>query len=323
MDEHLVGYLLNTLDPKTKRAVEAYLRSHPKAAARVQRLRQNLAAWNDDAEMLAPPPNLVHKTLARIAEVRCRPELPPAPPPRKTALGGPRRFRPVDVAAAAVLLFLVGALALAWVPKSRQQAHDLACQNNLRVFWGALQPYSDTATNQHDFPRVEAEGPRSVAGIFVPILQDAGFLSPDASLTCSANANQPSSHTTVWELEQLYRNQPETFKSVAQQLAGSYAYSLGYIDNGSLTGLRRDSGDLLPIVADAPPASGLGLSLNHGGRGQNVLYIGGNVRWCTQRTVGINCDDIYLNQDGKLGTGRNWDDTVLGASGATPFGQGD
>jgi hypothetical protein len=125
------------------------------------------------------------------------------------------------------------------------------------------------------------------------------------------------------ELEQLYQNQPEVFKSVARSLAGNYAYSLGYSDNGQLQGLRRDSGDLLPLLADAPPQTGGGLSPNHGGLGQNVLYIGGNVRWCTQRTVGINCDDIYLNQDGQLRTGRNWSDTVLAPSAATPFGQGD
>jgi hypothetical protein len=221
------------------------------------------------------------------------------------------------------VLFLAGALLLAWLPTSRARANQLACQNQMRIVWHALEQYSEAPEHHGDFPRVEADGSRSVAGAFVPILQDAGYLSPDVSLVCSANGDRAAPRPSLGELEQLYRNQPEVFKSVARTLAGNYAYSLGYNDNGSLQGLRRDSGELLPLLADAPPPTGSGLSPNHGGLGQNVLYIGGHVRFCTQRTVGVNCDDIYLNQDGKLRTGRNWSDTVLAPSEATPFGPGE
>ena len=55
---------------------------------------------------------------------------------------------------------------------------------------------------------------------------------------------------------------------------GDYAYTLGYRDGDDVAGLRRDSGDLLPILADRP-AAGDGNSPNHDGAGQNVLYIGG------------------------------------------------
>jgi hypothetical protein len=324
MDEHLVGYLRNTLDPATRRTVEAYLRTHPDAAAQVRQLRQTLAAWDDSAD-LAPPPDLAHKTLARVAEQRCRP-LPPAPrpTPREYGSAGPRRFRPADVAVAAAVLLLVGGVVLAWLPLSRARANELACQNQMRVVWHALEQYSEAPENHGEFPRVEASGPRGVAGAFVPALQDAGYLPADVSLVCSATGQPGGPRPSVHDLELLYRDQPEVFKSVARTLAGTYAYSLGYSDNnGTLIGLRRDSGDLLPLLADAPPPSGSGLSPNHGGRGQNVLYIGGNVRWCTQRTVGVNCDDIYVNQDGELRTGRNWGDTVLAPSAATPFGAGE
>jgi len=324
MEEHLVGYLRNDLDPASRRAVEAYLRTHPEAAARVEQLRQNLAPWDEDAGRVAPPSDLVHRTLARIAEHRARP-LPRAPRPRSYELGGitSRRFRLADMAVAAAVLLLVGVVGLAWIPKTRQRANELACQNQMRVVWQALQNYSDAPANHGEFPRVEANGPHSVAGIFVPMLQDAGLLTSDVSLVCSGNGPAADGRPSLQDLEQLYHDQPDTFKAVTRTLAGTYAYTLGYTDNGTLHGLRRDSGDLLPLLADAPPESGTGLSPNHGGQGQNVLYIGGNVRWCTQRTVGVNCDDIYLNQDGKLGTGRKWDDTVLGPSYATPYGVGE
>ncbi len=323
MDEHLLAYLRNTLDPATRRAVEARLRTDPDAAARVHALRQTLAPWEDDTDPVAPPPDLVRRTLARVAEHR-RP-LPPAPPPRPSQFGAPgaRRFRPADVAVAAGVLLLVGCLALVWLPGARARADDVACQNRMRTVWHALEQYSETPANHGEFPRVQPDGPRGVAGAFVPMLQDAGLLGPDVTLVCGANdASGP--RPSLRELEQLYRDQPEVFKTIARTLAGSYAYSLGYTTNDSnLVGLRRDSGDHLPLLADAPPTTNVGLSPNHDGRGQNVLYIGGDVRWCTQRTVGVNGDDIYLNQDGQLRTGRNWGDTVLAPSGTTPFGPGD
>ena len=83
-------------------------------------------------------------------------------------------------------------------------------------------------------------------------------------------------------------------------------------------GLSRDSGDLLPILADRPCESGAANSPNHGGAGQNVLYIGGQVRWCAEPRVGVDCDDIYLNQKYRVLTGEHRLDTVLGPSEAAP-----
>ena len=52
--------------------------------------------------------------------------------------------------------------------------------------------------------------------------------------------------------------------------------------------------------------------------GQNVLYVGGHVRFCTATKVGIDGDDIYLNQMGAVGAGANRFDTVLGFGGDVP-----
>ena len=98
---------------------------------------------------------------------------------------------------------------------------------------------------------------------------------------------------------------------------GGYAYSLGYLGPAICTGLRRDSGDLLPLLADGSGDGGN--SPNHGGTGQNVLYIGGHVRWCVNPTVGIDGDDIYLNRDRRVRAGVCRDDSVLGASDARPY----
>ena len=69
----------------------------------------------------------------------------------------------------------------------------------------------------------------------------------------------------------------------------------------------------------APPANpAVGNSANHGGTGQNVLFLDGSVRFCPTRTVGLSGDDIYLNRVGRQAAGLDAADTVLGSSASSP-----
>jgi hypothetical protein len=315
MDEDLVGYLLNNLDPVTHQQVAAQLRHDPEARSRLEALRLALAPLEDDRAGVEPPAGLVQRTLALVAEHHPF-QLPPAPAAPREQLGSPVRrwFWRIDVLVAACLLVLVGGLSTTALAQAWTRYQRTACARNLNQFWVSLSAYSDHHDNA--FPRVEAEGARSVAGIFVPVLHDSGLLG-DVSVGCPAQGRQaPPSHS-VAELERLQRTAPEEFRRAAGALAGGYAYSLGYRENGVLCGLRRDCGDHVPIMADCPPAGG-GNSRNHGGAGQNVLYIGGTVRWCVRPTVGIAGDDIYVNKDNRVLAGVHRVDTVLGASDAQP-----
>jgi hypothetical protein len=316
MDENLVGYLLGTLDPITHQRVEAHLRSHPEARERLALLKRALAPLAEDGDDPEPPPGLVADTLSRVAEQHQ--SLPAAPTPTPSQFDGASRrwLRRIDWAVAACLLVVVGGLLAPVVAQQRQRQQRLACENNLRTFWGALQAYADRGNDA--FPQVEAEGPRAVAGIFVPVLNDCGLLE-DVSIACPALGRQQPLPCSVKDLEQLYRDYPAAFRVVAGELSGHYAYSLGYQDGQALHGLRRDSGDGLPILADAAGAgNGAVNSRNHGGAGQNVLYVGGNVRWCVRPTVGVDCDNIYVNRDDRIGAGVCRSDTVLGASNTQP-----
>jgi hypothetical protein len=320
MDENLVGYLLKSLDPQTQSEVESHLRTHPEARARLKLLERALAPLAADAEMAVPPPTLRLHTLARVAEYRCR-SLPSAPPPSPRQVGTPTRrwARRADWLVAASLLLVLGGLSLSGLLHLWNGYQRMACANNLRQFGGALAAYSDL----HDgkFPAVEKgenAGPRAVAGIFVPVLNDAGLLGPDASVICPAQGPRALPSVSVAKLETLFDTQPAEFQKVASRLGGSYAYSLGYQEADLHLGLSRSLGDKQPILADRPDPAGFGNSPNHGGRGQNVLYIGGQVRWCTEATVGINRDHIYLNQNNCVQAGLNRTDTVLGPSDAVP-----
>jgi hypothetical protein len=168
--------------------------------------------------------------------------------------------------------------------------------------------------------------------VFVPILHNAGALDghrpgAEPSLSCPAGGREAGDATAVVDLEALKRLSPEERTRQARVLGGAYAYVLGYHDEaGRLQGVRRGAGtDRLPILADSPPfkpvtaGAPLGNSLNHAGAGQNVLYLGGNVSFCTLRTVGIEGDDIYLNRQNRVAAGIGPWDTVLGAGPARPL----
>ena len=117
------------------------------------------------------------------------------------------------------------------------------------------------------------------------------------------------------------------YQEVIKKIGGCYAYSLGYRENadGALHhfGLRCDSGDRLPIMSDKPPYSEgtcpLGNSSNHGGNGQNVLFIGGNVNYYPTRYVGMGGDDIFTNKHNKMAAGFGLADSVLGPSEARTY----
>jgi prepilin-type processing-associated H-X9-DG protein len=194
----------------------------------------------------------------------------------------------------------------------------VACQENLRKFYFALRAYADQNTNQ--LPDVAAlEPPRNVAGMVAPILIDAGTLPRDANVGCPANSAPRTCPLTLKPLNAL---DAETFKRRAEELICCYAYSLGYDDPTGHHGPRLGPGELnrlLPIMADRPPRNpAQGNSPNHGGAGQNVLFLDGHVGYFGTRTVGLHGDDIYLNRAGRQAAGLDPEDTVLGSSASTP-----
>ncbi|HXG10249.1 MAG TPA: hypothetical protein VNK04_10700 [Gemmataceae bacterium] len=329
MDENLVGYLLKSLDPDTHRQVENYLRDDAGARRRLEQLRLVLEPLAADAEPPEPPPGLWVRTLAYIAQDRCRCRLPPAPPPVTVPAAPPRRWgRWADLLIAASVLLLLAGVGTAWLVELKQQHQIIACANNLRRIYLPLVTYANL--HNGDFPRVEENPPRNVAGIFVPVLHDAG-LGQDVNVACPGNG-QPPPPRSIRELEELHARDRQAFREAIREMAGCYAYSLGYRQRGfdgrvRHCGLRRDSGDTLPIMADQPPfevgsvTGGPGNSANHRGRGQNVLFIGGNVQFLKVRFLGSG-DDIYLNEFRRVAAGEGPGDTVLGPSWASPYPPG-
>lgn len=318
MEENLVGYLLEALSDEEQHQVEAALRESPELRARLESMQRALAPLAADRDMPQVPPSLLLSTLARIAEYQCR-KLPAAPPPPSHSLPPARHWlRRPDVMVAALLLIVLGGIGSSFLLHLWRDYHGrIVCQDNLRRVWTGLQGYCDS--HEGNFPVVEENGPRGVAGIFVPVLGDSGMLGPQVAVGCPSQEPKPSPHRSLREMEELFESDPVRFRVEARRLAGGYAYTLGYVDAaGSYHGLRRDFGDRLPIVADRLESATQHNSPNHGGMGQNVLYIGGHVEWRTSRFAGINGDDIFVNRDNRILAGKGREDTVLGPGDACP-----
>jgi len=282
-----------------------------------------------DREAPAPPSGLRIRTLARVAEYRCRDlaRVPMAPPIRSHA---PARswWRRADVLVAAALLLVVLPLIPPGLNYLRHQRYIRECQNNLHTIYASLISYSQL----HDgaLPRVEEEPPRHVAGIFVPILQDEGLLDQNVCMSCPATGRRPSAPISLQQLDQAFADNPQQFKDCARRLSGCYAYTLGYRDSEHrLTGLRfpaESNNEYLPILADRPPFDQTNYldrdvgenSPNHDGAGQNVLYLSGRVGFCRDRLAGVNRKDIFLNKERRPEAGVDKWDGVLGGSGFHP-----
>jgi hypothetical protein len=313
VEDKLLGHLLKANDPDTAREVESWLAAEPAAVGDLETLRRALAPLELAREEFDPPDDLWIRALSRVAEhivategpltssadnrtddlIRRAALLASSPPtpvslrpaPTSEALSiAPRRRNVVAIVglSAAVLALIFPA-----VVHVRRHAQETACVDTMRQFYKAASDYSDY--NDGHFPQVE-EG--KIAATAADTLKNTGYLPPDMRFTCPAG--RPGDAVPV--------------------ALANYAYSLGFRDeSGQLWGLdRTPQNEALPILADAPlRQGGLAIPGNHR-HGQNVLFTGGNVRFCTTSLVGFNGDDIFVNAEGKVGAGLGPLDTSLG-----------
>jgi prepilin-type processing-associated H-X9-DG protein len=324
MHEHFVGYLLDALDPDERQLVESHLRANPEARRQLNHLREFLQPLAADRNTVEPPPGLWVRTLACVAEHQCR-RLPSAPPPPPSRPVVPNRgwWRRADLLVAASIFLCLALLIPPGINKLRYLQNITTCKENLHQFYHALKVYSDHQGGAFPNVATAAPAPKNVAGLVVPILRQSVGFPPDGTfVTCPAQPDPPSCSVSLREVEEM---DPEEFARRAPGLAGVYAYTLGYDDGTGLQGMRLETGapnQVLPLMADQPPLDiergGIGNSPNHGGRGQNVLYIDGHCAFQTTRHVGFEGDDIYLNQNDLVRAGTNLFDAVLGRSAARP-----
>jgi len=177
-----------------------------------------------------------------------------------------------------VLLALLGPALVS----SRFYARLIHCQNNLRELGLALTHYS----RSHDelFPSLPAAGRLRTPGVFAPILAQAGLLHDKTRLLCPGAAPQDSTEWGLYTLDELEQLPAATLERIRPTLGGNYGYHPGHLENGRYRPTRNLGRFYFALMADAPCVNTPShLSLNHGGRGQNVLRIQRRLlRQCTR-----------------------------------------
>jgi len=316
MKDNFIGYLLGALDEEEQRQVEAFIASHPEANAELDLLRHALEPLACDKDVFEPPPDLAMRTIACVAEHIVATEekviesgvspvadfilsLSRRPAPGEMAVypwhpgeASPPQVRRRDLVATLGLtaaLLLIGA---AGVMTLRQTDEVQACQNNMRQVHNGLESFCNSQPDGR-YPQV---GDGEKVETTLDTMRKTCSIAP-ATLSCPGVTHESKGLAVI-----------------------DYAYSLGYRDDhGQLAGRFLDSDrDVFPIFADAPiRKDGESTPKNHR-KGQNVLFAGGHVRFCTSPNVGPEnngtADDIYFNTERQPRAGNGRWDTVLGCA---------
>jgi prepilin-type processing-associated H-X9-DG protein len=324
MEEKYLGYLIGSLDDEERLEVEASLVNRPEANAEVELLRQALEPLALDRDTIIPPADLFVRTIGGVAEyiVQNEGSVAPAGPPSPVAeflrtLGqheqrtgqppvypwhgseaNPIQYRRRDVATVFGLTTAALMIGCAAVFTLRQTQEVQACQNNMRQIYQGLAGYCDIHDNH--FPQVEPDEDVRTALLK---LRETGTMPKDTAFVCPGVVHKTSGIPAI-----------------------DYAYHLGYRDEQKrLQGVSRlTDNDQFPIFADAPERfehSHSTIPVNHR-KGQNVLFAGGHVRFCTNPFVGPEMegkgDDIYYNTAFQAHAGTAHWDIALGCASETP-----
>lgn len=347
MDDLYLAYILDTLTPAERAAVEAHLAAHPEAAREVAFIRRAVAPLAADRDAFDPPPGLVAATVAHTARFLVRHGLAWAADPKETLKPGAKP--PVPSAQ------LLAELA------ARAHASDLTPTTALSPPSPGVVPATGAPSSPTRLvPPPEASGPvfpnwwrRPDAIVATLIAVLAVGMGVTAVGKVREERNVAACQSRLHELHQAMigysdvRNgrfpqvgtpQVPTAGSFADELtrAGQvpfglaaacpvapttdalatpprYTYTLGYYGpGGTVVGLRRgadpEADDWVPLAADLPA---VGPDSAHA-RGQNVLFVSGAVRLATTPAAGPNGDDIYHNEAGLSRAGFHRLDASLG-----------
>jgi hypothetical protein len=315
--DQLLGYLLGALEPEQHEQVADELERDPALRAEIRKLEACVGrlGLSDKTEHWEPPADLVARTCQLVAAER-RPALVLRP---AKDYGNSRRSKWSDLVVAACALAVTGAVLFPALSHSRSQAQIASCQHNLGQLGVAFQEHSSRQPDG-SFPGPEMVGNRAVAGVYAPALWDQGFVTKPRVFQCAgAQSRRPSSGFRPPTLDELDRAIGDALRALHRSMGGDYGATLGYTEDGQLRRPCNARRANYALLADAPCDSQQGRrSSNHGGRGQNVLYEDGHVKFITNLPTELP-DDPFHNRDGFVAAGLDSNDSSLGCSQDRPM----
>jgi hypothetical protein len=340
MRDLLLAYLFGELGVHERERVERALADEPELQAELSRLQQSLRAAADEAISCEPPAGLAERTCERVARVvrgervglfgRCWARMPlgasmaGAAGAATASWSSASRCSAGDLASAVAVTLVLATLIFPAIHDSRVLARRYQCQQNLAELNLGISAYA--ASHGGRIPHVPAAGRDAFAGIFPVLLADFHFIDRELLgqlLICPGTIRGEDwrqegfqSRLRVPTYAEVMTASDESLQAWRRQLAGSFAYRFGFVDEyGRYCEWRLDYKPRSAILSDTPSLALAGyLSANHGGDGQNVVFADGHAEYlveCTALTWG---DHLFLNSAGQRAAPRGTADNVLGRS---------
>jgi hypothetical protein len=232
---------------------------------------------------------------------------------------------------AAAIFVAASVLFLPALNQGRFAAQVTGCQNNLRELGRSLAQFANV--NGGHFPSlVNGEG-LLPAGVYATKLSDHGLLQEPSWVICpSSSLAGQVNQLRLPGIDEVQSISPAKQAELFRAMGGSYGYNLGYVVDGRYQPTKNLQRSTFALMADAPNSESMRgrgpvvpaqlSSLNHGRRGQNVLFEDGHVEFLKKCTADGCPDDIFLNDDGQPTAGVHRNDAVIGPSHAHPLPAG-
>jgi hypothetical protein len=328
VEQQLLGYLLGALDDGEREAVEDEIQRDSQLRDQLVRLRRRLEPLRLAQVEFDPPTGLAKRACQLVtayagthSEQAAIPLPVPsavteaAPPAGLWGTGRPWSWPDFAVVTGIVLSAVI--LVFPAIQTSRFKAQLLACQDHLRQLGQSLTDYS--AGHRGFFPQLPQPGTVAAAGIYAPVLLRDGFLDDKRWVLCPSSPLADDPQFRVPTVDELQTAAGQDLVRLRSVMGGSYGYSLGYMEDGRYHPTRNLGRSHFALMADAPSSSLPGYqSLNHGGRGQNVLFEDGHILFlATPKTAGEG-DDFFVNDSGVVAPGTHRNDSVIGTSDTIP-----
>ncbi len=319
--EQVLGYLLGALDDAEMEQVRTRLESEEAYRLEWIALRGKVDQLEASRIECDVPPGLARRTCEFVfSRVKPSPRRwprqaisPQSTPPCRTS-----RVRLLDIAVAASVFVVAGLLTLPAIQSNRFHSRLTACSDNFRELGTMLAAYSRTHYDR--FPAVPAEGKLAAAGIYAPLLVQGGLLDERRRVVCPGSPLASQADFRIPTVEELRKADAKTADRLRQQMGGSYGYCIGYVEHGVFEPTRNLGRAGFALMADAPREDRPDRqSDNHDGRGQNVLFEDGHVRFLTTSRPCDMTDDIFANDDNQVAAGVHRDDSVIASSGVVPI----
>lgn len=310
----IVGLVVGCIDEKEKGPATKAMEACRKLQADAADLRELLSLIREDE--VPHPSNLAQRALARIEQERLL-AMGAVPPPATS--GWPAwaypTWRLADLLVGGSIMAIAAIVAFPSVNRAWTSYREAACRHTLATLGKSLNQYAD----QHGgrYPDADAHG---YAGAYFVNLREKGYLPEDFRTRCGSHDG--GTYLSSSDMKDLVTVDLAEFRRQARRLGGCYSYTLGHVDSqGRHHAPDRTMGASGLLLADNPPAGGAGNSDNHKSHkrpagGQNVLRVGGDVRFQVDRRYGD--DDIFTNRHNRVGAGVDRSDAVLAPGDARP-----